>query len=118
MTDDNPNVIISTDHNLDLLKINEHQTTWEFVESNLEKNLYPQITKPTRITHSTATLIDNIITSGKLNVSDTSYVLLEDLSDHMPCLITIENALHSLRKPVEITKRNLSPDKVNEISDI
>ena len=117
LTNDNQNVIVCTDHNLDLLKINEHHTTWEFVESNLEKNLYPQITKPTRITHSTATLIDNIITSSKLNVTQTSYVILEDLSDHLPCLITIENALHSLRKPIEMTKRNLSLDNIKKISD-
>ena len=57
---ENDKLAIGSDHNLDLLKYNEHSVTWEFIESNLDLGLFPQINRPTRITHSTATLIDNI----------------------------------------------------------
>ena len=53
-------VVIGLDHNLDLLKGSRHKNTHEFLERNLENHLLPSITKPTRITHTSATLIDNV----------------------------------------------------------
>ena len=53
------------DHNLDLVKYNIHPLTNDFLELNLEKQLLPTITKPTRVTRSTATLIDNVIVGRK-----------------------------------------------------
>ena len=44
--------------------------------------MYPTIDKPTRITHNTATLIDNIFTNNLMQYSTN--ILLSDLSDHLP----------------------------------
>ena len=54
-------LIIGVDHNLDLMKSDKHKPTKEFIELNLEHELIPTVTKPTRITKNSATLIDNII---------------------------------------------------------
>ena len=59
--DERRRLIIGMDHNLDLIKSDKHRPTKEFIEVNLENELIPTITKPTRITRNTATLIDNII---------------------------------------------------------
>ena len=53
-------LIIGLDHNLDFLKHDHHKPTKDFINLNLEHNLLPTITKPTRKTKNTATLIDNI----------------------------------------------------------
>ena len=45
--------------------------------------MYPLISKPTRITSSTATLIENIFTNN-LEQSMSSGILYTDLSDHLP----------------------------------
>ena len=45
--------------------------------------MYPLISKPTRITSSTATLIDNIFTNN-LEHRMSSGILYTDLSDHLP----------------------------------
>ena len=45
-------LILPMDHNLDLLKINSHKKTEEFLECNLDNRLVPQITKPTCITQT------------------------------------------------------------------
>ena len=58
--------IIGLDHNLDLLKQSRHPKTREFLECILDQNLLPTITKPTRISKTSATLIDNILLSKKL----------------------------------------------------
>ena len=56
-------IIIGLDHNLDFLKADKHHATNDFIQSNLDFGLIPTVTRPTRITNTSATLIDNIIVS-------------------------------------------------------
>ena len=53
-------LIIGMDHNFDLLKSSEHKKTQRFLDTLLNKELFPTITRPTRITRQSATLIDNV----------------------------------------------------------
>ena len=73
--------IIGMDHNLDLLKASTHEDTQEFLDLNFEQNKLPCITRPTHITKSTATLIDNIFISQYLHNSFDSCVLINDISE-------------------------------------
>ena len=84
-------IIVGIDHNLDLLKSHQHQQTHDFLELNLKKNLMPTISKPTRVTTKSATLIDNLFVSTKLQQNLESLIILDDLSDHMPCMVTLFN---------------------------
>ena len=72
-------LIIGLDHNLDLIKLAKHRVTNEFIELNLENQMLPTITKPTRITRTTATLLDNI---NVLNVIITFMLLVDHQSPH------------------------------------
>ena len=83
--------IIGLDHNLDLLKQSVHSKTQEFLECILDHNLLPTITKPTRISKTSATLIDNILISKKLQPNYESLIIVDDLSDHLPCLVRLKN---------------------------
>ena len=56
-------------------------------------NMYPLITKPTRVTHSSVSLIDNIFTNtvhGDRNVG----ILYSDFSDHFPifCISSLQSS--------------------------
>ena len=57
---DTETFIIATDRNIDLLKVESHKHTVELLSNMFASSLIPTINKPTHITHSTATLIDNI----------------------------------------------------------
>ena len=46
---------------MDLLKSSIHKQTNDFTEMLLDNGMVPTITKPTRISKTTATLIDNIL---------------------------------------------------------
>ena len=48
-----------------------------------------QITKPTRITQTSATLIDNVMISKRLCSQTESHILIEDISDYMVSLVTL-----------------------------
>ena len=50
-------LILGLDHNLDLLKSDHHRPTKEFLHTILDLSLMPVITQPTRISHTSATLI-------------------------------------------------------------
>ena len=110
MKKENPKVIIiGLDHNLDLLKSTQHSLTNEFVQSNLDFSLIPTITRPTRITQSSTTLIDNIIVSQNLCGSFVSSVLINDISDHLPTACVIPALITSKKGPVTITSRVTNP---------
>ena len=85
-----PEIIIGMDHNLDLLKSDSHKDTHTLLDLLLQNQLYPSITRPSRVTQTTATLIDNIFISEKFHRSFHSAVLTNDISDHMPLLCLIK----------------------------
>ena len=93
------NIVICLDHNLDFLKHAKHAPTRQFIESNLDLNLLPIITKPTRVTHESATLIDNIMISEKLQIKYKSGIMINDTSDHLPCYLTLPDETdHEVKK--------------------
>ena len=60
LSETNKELIIGIDQNLDLLKTHIYHQTQQYLKINLDHNLLPVITRPTRITQSSVTLIDNI----------------------------------------------------------
>ena len=95
-------LIIGMDHNFDLLKSMEHKKTQYFLDTMLNKELFPTITRSTRITKQSATLIDNIFVSLNLHKKFDSAILINDMSDHLPTLIIIETNENKKHEPGSI----------------
>ena len=74
---------ICGDFNIDLLKQDSHAPTETFLNTMFSLGLFPLITKPSRVTAHSATLIDNIFTN-ELKHENISGVILNDISDHLP----------------------------------
>ena len=53
--------------------------------------MVPCITKPTRIMKSSATLIDNIFVPLNLVPNVSSYIVNEDMSDHIPIVMKLRD---------------------------
>ena len=77
-------IVMGMDHNLDLLKYSKHRPTCDFVLLNENTSLIPSITRPTHITNSSATLIDNIFVNNDFVRSLKSQIIINDISDHLP----------------------------------
>ena len=60
--------------------------THEYLDLIYSYSLIPLIHKPTRITKVSATIIDNILTN--LDSSVISKIVLTDISDHLPTILT------------------------------
>jgi hypothetical protein len=84
-------IVIAGDFNLNLLKINENTQANNFFELLLANGYVPKITAPTRITHSSATLIDNYFVKLSNQFSKSTAGILEhNLSDHFPYFICLD----------------------------
>ena len=91
------------DYNLNLLNVGLHEPTNDFLNQMYSFSLIPVITKPTRITESSATLIDNIFTND-IKADVKSGILYTDISDHFPIFMIIDHASFSRTSTfIEIT---------------
>ena len=91
------------DHNLDFLKADRHHATLDFLENTLDNDLLPCISRPTRITKQSATLINNILISKGLQGRELSYIPITDISDHLPCIVSLNGPFLSKKKGSVIT---------------
>lgn len=60
----NKKIFICGDFNIDLMNPNNHKTTDYYISRMYSMSLYPAITRPSRITLHSATLIHNILTNN------------------------------------------------------
>ena len=90
------------DFNIDLLKYNYCNFSTEFFHQFSSSSYTPLITKPTRITKSTATLIDNIFTNNLSKMEHLNGILLNDISDHFPIFTITEHELQNCPKTLKI----------------
>ena len=81
----NPNksMFLCGDFNLDLVKYNINLPTKRFIDMMFSLGMFPLISKRSRITDVSATLIDNIFTN-ELTYTITSDLLINDINDHLP----------------------------------
>ena len=105
------------DHNLEFLKHYIHKRTHDFIQLNLDNNLLPNITRPTRITKSSVTVIDNIIVSQCLMTNSESRIIIDDISDHLPSLVKFKDTLQKNKTSKIITSRNLNDKTLQKIND-
>ena len=111
-------LIIGMDHNLDLLHSDMHQPTQKFLNTLLDMQLFPTITRLSRITHRMATLIDNIFESEKFHRDYDSAILVSDISDHLPLLCLLKQTKILDKQPLTFESRSLNNDKLLNIKKL
>ena len=85
------NVILAGDINIDLIKFHlaDHM---EYITTLFSEGYLPFIINPSRITSHSATCIDHIFIKlqPKNNFNCISGILYSDISDHLPCFVSID----------------------------
>ena len=103
--------VIMGDMNIDLLRFETHTKTDHYLENLFCNGFLPVIVKPTRITHSSATLIDHIYTNNITNKSHSG-IIITDLADHFGTFHSVEikpaNAKKYTSKVRYFSAKNLS----------
>ena len=93
---ENKNVYIMGDMNIDFLKCSSVKSVNDFTNIIYNNSFQPVIDKPTRITNSSATLIDNILTNVVSNETHTG-IFYNDTTDHLPIYFISSNYTHQNR---------------------
>ena len=103
---------------MNLLNSATHLPTHNFMETLSNLNLYPTITRPTWITHHSATLIDNIFISEFLHRNFESSILIKDISDHLPLLAMLKQTRLLNTELLEFESRCLNDKKLKHVNNI
>ena len=82
---------IMGDFNVDLLRDSTHGPTADYTEGFMSRGFYPLISLPTRLTDTTATLIDNIWTNNVVARLESGLVTVR-VSDHLPVFAFVGGA--------------------------
>jgi len=85
-------VLILGDINIDFLKYNKDAQTSAYLDMLFDLEFMPVITKATRVTDHTSSLIDHIYANTPEKVIKSG-ICLADISDRLPVLCTIANTL-------------------------
>ena len=101
------------DYNINILNYESHAQTAQFVDMMSSNGFLPLITRPSRVTATSATLIDNIFTNniGDINNS-VQGLFITDISDHFP-VFHIARQMEIKEKDTYIFKRLYSFQKKN-----
>ena len=101
-------------------------TTWKLIQTNVSDLLdlfftlgtLPTVKYPTRITHSSATLIGNVYVKCEKYENIRSRIIQTDISDHFPILIGMGSRQVAKRKePLIFTQRKIGPHQIQKITD-
>ena len=102
---------IAGDFNINLLKCDSHEPTASYMNCVFSHSFLPTITKPTRVTTTSATLIDNILTNAyREHLLDPS-IIYSDISDHLPVFVRTSSIAVRDSGYKVVTKRIFSTEK-------
>ena len=104
---DDKDVVVMGDFHINLLNYDENTQTTEFISLMTSKSLIPSCTIPTRVSLTSATLIDSIFLTAP---ATSSQVVLTDFSDHFLLISDMKYQLKTKKAP-EISHRIINKKK-------
>ena len=87
----NINYFILGDLNINTSPINRSLDALDFINTLLSCGAFPIITKPTRVTDTTDTIIDHIITNVRNHKILPGVIETSEVSDHYPLFCQVQN---------------------------
>jgi hypothetical protein len=113
---ENKKAVILGDMNIDLLKYNSLNYVNEFVDNIVARSFVPKILKPTRVSNTSATLIDHIYTNDHHNVSNSG-IVVNDVADHFGVFLTLSHTYKQTDSKLAF-KRVFSTNNINHFNNI
>ena len=99
--DKNKHILLMGDSNIDLLKYGQEDHATKFVDKLTAAGLSPIISRPTRITDHSATLIDHIFSNNCALITRSGIFSDLDLSDHLATFTRILNDRRHVKNDID-----------------
>ena len=103
-------VFLYGDFNLNIPDVAGNKFISDYVDNIFAFGLLQLITRPTRVSENTATLLDHILTNSTLQQHET-FILCSRLSDHFPLIHQLDFSTPKQINPT-IESRNFLPDNI------
>ena len=110
----NKKCFLMGDFNIDLLKIEENPHANDFLNQMFSSSFYPLISRPTRITDTSATLIDNIFVND-IKETFKCGLLFTDISDHLPVFQITRKAQAINTNYKRVKYRQVNKESINNL---
>ena len=104
------------DYNINLLNFGTHTKTNEFIDDLISQGFLPYILKPTRVTDTSATLIDHIYSNHTYTNHDSG-IIFTDLTDHIG-VFHITNDTTNKTESTYLYVRQLKDSHIKEFKNI
>ena len=106
------------DLNIDFLKSDAHISTNSLIGALYSNNVFPLITKSTRVTNKTVTLIDHILTNNfDVNARHFQGILCNSISDHYAVFhIACNTMTNDSLNNTALIKRNMNHRNIMNLS--
>ena len=105
------NIILGTDENFHYLNLNDHRSTSYAFDTFISNGIVPCINRPTRVTHSSATLIE-FIPKCQFFYNCCSGILISHLSDHFPMIACVGSKPCAQTSKTTFTARFIGSNKL------
>ena len=109
---DNKDTYLSGDYNIDILKSN--RSSQSLLNLLNAYAIHPFISKATRISSVSSTLIDNVF-SNTIDRSVASGIIYPDLSDHLPIFTIVRSQQKQKEFSQNSSFRKLSPENIHNL---
>ena len=108
--------VIMGDANIDL-KTGIHQKTNDYIDNIFSRGFIPRICKPTRITRSSATVIDHIYTNYISN-NTKSGIIITDVADHFGIFHIVQHKQKQSKTTDKIKKRLFTDTNISKLKQL
>ena len=116
LTKENKVIVLTSDMNINLLQCSNHRSSTFYYDTLLSNGFFPKITSPTRVTHSSATLIDHIFVNEKNSSQSFSGTITSSMTDHYFNFIFLKNSTKAER-PKTVTYRPFTEKNISKFNE-
>ena len=110
----NKNLHIAGNFNLNLLDHESNKKVHDFFNTIYRNGMIPTINKPTRVTRTTATAIDHVLTNSFIDRNFKSEIFKSDISDHFSVCFIIPSTKPKIENKISfIFKRIFNFEAIN-----
>ncbi|XP_065684380.1 uncharacterized protein LOC136096739 [Hydra vulgaris] len=106
------------DINIDCLQYEKNANIKLFFDEMLQYYIFPIINKPTRVTPTSISAINNILTNSIFDTSLKAGIIKTDISDHFPVFFSLTQDIKSINNcKIKIFKRKINKFAIQQFKD-
>ena len=106
------------DLNMNSLEYSRNTNVRDFFNLIFQNGIFPLINRPTRVTKSSATIIDHVLTNTIIDSEVQSGIIKTDVSDHFAVFALMRTSLVQLNLKKTFIKRDINEDSIKYFKSI